>query len=133
VCWETFFAKGRVSGSRIQQRESCSAAFPKPVTRERVVEQRVRGEWYLLPEGISTRGSSPHWMKADQRSLRMVAGPSAPGCTAQSDGVGDGRAADEQGLSARGRMVGGWSFDSNWEAWMQNSGVLMWCCGGEKS
>lgn len=42
MCWETFFAKGRVSGSRIQQRESCSAAFPKPVARERVVEQRVR-------------------------------------------------------------------------------------------
>jgi hypothetical protein len=41
VCWETFFAKGSVSGSRIQHRESCSAAFPKPVACERLVKERV--------------------------------------------------------------------------------------------
>jgi hypothetical protein len=32
VCASTFRAKGSVSGSRIQQRDSCSAALPKPAS-----------------------------------------------------------------------------------------------------
>jgi hypothetical protein len=43
VCGSIFFANGSVSGSRIQHRESCSAALPKPASwRYRHTKVRVR-------------------------------------------------------------------------------------------
>jgi hypothetical protein len=130
VCWETFFAKGSVSGSRIQHRESCCAAFPKPVACERGVKERAGGrvQSYLPLGGISTPGSSPHWRKVDQRSLRMVAGPSAPGCTLQGDRVGGRRnAAELTVLRATSAVcwVGWRGANGDWQCGVE----VEWCVG----
>ena len=102
VCWSTFFAKGRESGSRFQQRDSCRAALPYPVADVRSgtgCHVRVC-ERYPLPGGISTLDSSPHWMRAAQRSLRMAAGRSAPGRTKRSSWSGKNASALQAGRRA---------------------------------
>jgi hypothetical protein len=72
VCGWTFFAKGSESGSRIQHRDSCSAALPKPASwryRQTVCEVRDgrHGAWYRAKGCVGKGTEIVHHIAAEQR------------------------------------------------------------------
>jgi hypothetical protein len=74
ACGSTLRAKGSVSGSRIQHRDSCRAALPKPAScRYRQTVCRVRGQSHGASHRIaSLRGSRTNVWGRERRRTEIV-------------------------------------------------------------